>query len=192
MRLSVDNISGNGIIYGTNYVLKRVGYTYMVNRRTDGLLKASDKVNLIRTGLLYGEVVDSNVQCPECAELADASSLQEFTCGHYYHRECSPQTCIVCLGRGKPMEKEFEVKTEKDCIVCCNKVKEEKLECGHSVHRRCIARWGTSICPICRTVIKLPEEYQWLRDQVNSERKRETERQDHEIAVQLQMRFGGF
>jgi hypothetical protein len=181
-------------IIGTDYVLKKVGATYIIGRRTDGILRARDKVELVRTGLLYEEVESEVIQCPKCTEMANSSALQEFTCGHYYHPNCSPKggKCIICLGRGQPIEeKKIEEKVE-ECIVCCNKVKESRLECGHSVHRRCIAKWAESKCPICRTDVTLPEEYQWLMSQIKAEKRRESESQDHEVALELHRRFGGF
>jgi hypothetical protein len=187
---------GTGSIFGTNYLLKRVGHTYVIYRTNNGLLQAKDKTNVIRTGLMYGEVDNSDVICPECTRKSNSSSLYEFTCGHYYHRDCVPedQKCIICLERGNPIKKkEVEIKLE-DCVVCCSKVEEKPLECGHSVHRRCIARWSPKIpcCPICRTNIVLSEEHMWLMSQINAEKKREVEREDYEIAVQLQRSFGGF
>jgi Ring finger domain len=186
----------NAGIFGTSYVLKQVGHTYVVQRRNDGLLQSSDKVELIRSGLIYENVEQpSEVICPMCKCRDNSLNLEEYTCGHFYHRECCPDFCCICLGRGKPIIEQQEQEPEivpKECVVCLTDVKEFPLECGHSIHRGCIARWGSELCPICRKKTELPETYIWLLNRVKEENKRESERQDHEVALRLQQQFGNF
>lgn len=41
---------------------------------------------------------------------------------------------------------------EDECIACYHPVTEEdKLVCGHKVHKKCIEEWGKDLCPMCKT-----------------------------------------
>ena len=101
----------NAGISGTNYFLKLVGHSYVVKRRINGLLQSNDKVELIRTGLIYENVEPSEVICPMCKCKDNSLDLEEFTCGHFFHKECCPDICCICLGRGKPIIEHTKEKT---------------------------------------------------------------------------------
>jgi Ring finger domain len=182
-----------GHIPKTEYFLKKVGHTFMVQRRKDGLLQSRDKVEIIRMNLLFSNIEgDSEVICPACGNKENSLSLEEYTCGHFYHQECCPAMCVVCLERGKAKIEHRTTPEIIECVICYSNVLEKPLECGHSVHRRCVARWGSTSCPICRAPTVLPEQYKWLLDKIKENRMQESIRQDHDVAVQLQRRFGDF
>ncbi len=51
-----------------------------------------------------------------------------------------------------------EVKKNKkcveECIVCCDDVF-ELLDCGHAIHKLCVAKTGLAVCPLCRSDVDL-------------------------------------
>ena len=55
------------------------------------------------------------------------------------------------------------------CSICLNIVGKRKCktECGHSFHYKCIYKWilNNDNCPLCRTVIRNPEDDEEVRMQ---------------------------
>ena len=67
------------------------------------------------------------------------------------------ETCSICFDALTPQFEAIEVKFLSK--------ENEVLDCGHAFHRECIASWSKvrSDCPLCRTHVKLEDEYPRLR-----------------------------
>jgi len=54
------------------------------------------------------------------------------------------------------MSMEIETEIEKEtCCVCLDEIQRSPITCGHMVHRDCLVRTGSKLCPICREPFRL-------------------------------------
>ena len=74
-----------------------------------------------------------------------------------------------------------------DCVICTEELLSDisDLECKHQVHWECIAKSGTSQCPICRLDITIPTQYQYLFEKSKKEKEARIQNQNEEASREL-------
>lgn len=71
------------------------------------------------------------------------------------------------------------IKPNEECSVCLEEIENKNRafleECGHSFHTKCLNSWinnspfnmPTYLCPLCRRVIRRPEELEYEKKEKN-------------------------
>jgi Zinc finger, C3HC4 type (RING finger) len=189
---SISKFQNFVIINGTSFLLKegdnRQPIIYGIldpMKREVSKLTRRHLVDLRRIGIRFTDVLKTDtLACDKCHE--DESKdrpLTEYSCGHFFHRECSSDFCIICENRGSCNNNDV---SEHKCIACTEIVEEDPLECGHFVHRNCVARWGQEKCPVCKVDITLPPELQEFIKNEQEKKKQEQVASDRSEAIRVQ------
>lgn len=90
-------------------------------------------------------------------------------------------------GRKKPLPKKVlpALDRESDCCVCYECIRQPLKKCRHWIHPTCVAKSGTSKCPLCRQHVTFSKADYSLMATVQRRTRVQREREQEAFLIEL-------